>query len=61
LHVLLAVLVAAAVLSVGSAARGAKPAQRSDACSWGASSIVAESVGGKIVVSQPQTSGCVPR
>jgi hypothetical protein len=48
------------LLVAGAAAGGAGPAGRPGACRWGASSIVAEAVGGKVVTSQPHTSGCVP-
>jgi hypothetical protein len=51
----MASLVTAGVLSVTSA--GAK---RADDCTWGASSITAEYVEGKLVVSEPVTTGCVP-
>jgi hypothetical protein len=47
------------VLTLSSAqATGAK-LQPTD-CTWGASSIRAEVVGGKLVVSPPATSGCIP-
>ena len=52
--------VAVLLLVAGAAAGGAGPAGRPGACRWGASSIVAEAVGGKVVTSQPHTSGCVP-
>jgi len=41
----------------------AAPAQRADAedCSWGASSVVVQEVDGKLVESEPETSGCIPR
>ena len=48
-----------AVLMLNSAqATGAKR-QQTD-CTWGASSIRAEIVDGKFVVSPPATSGCIP-
>jgi hypothetical protein len=41
---------------------GAAPAQRpQDDCTWGASSVVVEQVDGKLVQSEPATSGCIPR
>ena len=47
------------VLTLSSAqATGAKR-QRTD-CTWGASSVRAEVVDGKLVVSPPATSGCIP-
>jgi membrane protein involved in colicin uptake len=54
---LLFALVAVLILS-SAQADGAKR-QRSD-CTWGASSIRAEVVDGKLVVSAPATSGCIP-
>jgi hypothetical protein len=38
----------------------AAPAQREEDCTWGASSVVAEEVGGKLAQSEPATSGCIP-
>jgi hypothetical protein len=47
------------VLMLRSAeATGAKPEHQT--CTWGASSITAQTVDGKVVVSQPAISGCVP-
>jgi hypothetical protein len=43
-----------------SQATGAKTRNRAD-CTWGASSMRAQIVGGKIVSSAPSTSGCIPR
>jgi hypothetical protein len=43
---------------------GAAPAQRAanaDDCAWGASSVVVEEIDGKLVQSEPATSGCIPR
>jgi hypothetical protein len=45
--------------SSAPAKQGTPPAQP-DACSWGASSVVVEEVGGKLVQSEPATSGCTP-
>jgi hypothetical protein len=44
------------------AAVSSAPAQRSDdsACTWGASSMTAEVVDGKVVESEPATTGCIP-
>lgn len=56
----LLVLVACACLAVLLTA-GAAPAQRSDDCTWGASSVVVEDVNGTLVQSEPVTSGCIPR
>jgi len=47
-------------LAVGVAsARGASHDDGS--CTWGASSITAQYVDGKLVESEPVTTGCVPR
>jgi hypothetical protein len=39
---------------------GAAPAKRSDDCTWGASSVLVQEVDGKLVQSEPVTTGCVP-
>ena len=39
----------------------AAPAKRADDCTWGASSMIVEEVGGKLVQSEPAVTGCVPR
>jgi hypothetical protein len=39
----------------------AAPAKRSDDCTWGASSVMVETVNGQVVQSQPVTTGCIPR
>ena len=59
---LIATLVAI-VLVFAVTASASPPAARSDEpCSWGASSIQAELVDGKVVVvSGPDTSGCIPQ
>ena len=54
------VIVAACLLVVLTVAAGAAPAKRSDACTWGASSVVVEQVNGKLVQSGPVTTGCIP-
>lgn len=46
----------AALLAAGSA-----PAERSDECTWGASSVLVQEVNGKLVQSDPVTTGCIPR
>jgi hypothetical protein len=38
----------------------AAPARRGDDCTWGASSVIAEEVNGRLVQSEPATSGCIP-
>jgi hypothetical protein len=50
-------LVAALTLSA-STATGAK--SDPTPCTWGASSVRAEVVDGKVVTTQPATSGCIP-
>jgi hypothetical protein len=54
------ILVAACLLFVLTLAASAAPAKRSDECMWGASSVVVEQVNGKLVQSEPATSGCIP-
>jgi hypothetical protein len=46
---------AVVVLAAGSA-----PAERADACTWGASSVMVEDVNGRLVQSEPVVTGCVP-
>ena len=53
-------LVLACLLVVLTVAAGAAPAKRSDACTWGASSVVVEEVNGQLVQSEPSTTGCIP-
>jgi hypothetical protein len=53
----LAVACAALILTV---AASAAPTKRTDDCTWGASSVVVESVNGELVQSEPSTSGCMP-
>jgi hypothetical protein len=55
---LVLLLACACVLLLLSAA--AAPAQRSDDCTWGASSVTAQEVNGRWVQSEPVTSGCIP-
>jgi hypothetical protein len=58
--VLLAVAAALTVLASKSAqATGARRDQAP--CLWGASSVSAEEVDGKVVVSPVATSGCIPK
>jgi hypothetical protein len=42
-------------------AAAAAPAQQTDACTWGASSVMVQEVNGTLVQSVPETSGCIPR
>jgi hypothetical protein len=50
-----ACLLAASLMAVGSA-----PAEPKHACTWGASSVIAEEVGDQYVQSEPVTTGCIP-
>ncbi|TML20518.1 MAG: hypothetical protein E6G32_09645 [Actinobacteria bacterium] len=55
----LCALGATALLAVtGASARDTQ--KRDTDCTWGASSVTATLVDGKLVESQPQTSGCIP-
>jgi hypothetical protein len=59
LSVVLVIAAAAAVLALPSAqATGGRSDQAP--CTWGASSVSAEVVDGKTVVSPVATSGCIP-
>jgi len=49
----------AVVLTLSSAQATGARGERTD-CTWGASSIRAEVVDGKLAVSPPATSGCIP-
>jgi hypothetical protein len=51
-------LAAAVLVSVFVLTSGSAPAKRGDACTWGASSITAQYVGGNLVESEPVTTGC---
>jgi hypothetical protein len=53
-------LVAIILIFAVSASAAPPSVRRGEACSWGASSIQAEVVNGKIVVSGPDTTGCIP-
>jgi len=53
-------IIAACLLVVLIVAASAAPANRSDACTWGASSVVVEQVNGQLVQSEPVTTGCIP-
>jgi hypothetical protein len=55
---LLLVLAACACLLLLAA--GSAPARRSDDCTWGASSVLVQEVNGKLVQSDPVTTGCIP-
>jgi hypothetical protein len=53
-------LICACLLLVMTMAASAAPAKQADACTWGASSVVVEEVNGKLVQSEPVTTGCIP-
>jgi hypothetical protein len=60
ISVCLVIAAAVAVLALRSAqATGARPDQAP--CTWGASSVSAEVVDGKLVISPAATSGCIPK
>jgi len=50
-----------ALLLSGAAAPAPAAGPRSEACTWGASSVVVEEVNGKLEQSEPVTTGCIPR
>jgi hypothetical protein len=59
-HGLLLLLACACLVLLLTAA--AAPAQRTaDDCTWGASSVLVQEVNGRLVQSEPETSGCIPR
>ena len=53
-------LVVACLALVLTVAAGAAPNKSAEDCTWGASSVVVESVNGQLVQSAPATSGCIP-
>ena len=59
LVICLAIVAAAAVLALRSAS--ATGARQDQPCLWGASSVSAETVNGKVAVSPVATSGCIPK
>jgi hypothetical protein len=54
------VLLVGCLLVVLVLAAASAPAQRGDACTWGASSVIVEQVNGQYVQSEPVTTGCIP-
>jgi hypothetical protein len=54
------VLICACLLLVMTMAASAAPAKQTDACTWGASSVVVEVVDGQPVQSEPAVTGCIP-
>jgi hypothetical protein len=59
LGICLAIALAGVLTLVSAQASGAK--RDKPPCTWGASSIRAEVVDGKLLVSPPATSGCIPK
>jgi len=55
-----AVLLFACLALVLTVAASAAPKKGAADCTWGASSVVVASVNGKLVQSEPATSGCIP-
>ena len=55
---MLASLVALLVGAAGGS--GATQSRLEQPCTWGASSVTATVVDGRLQVSEPQTSGCIP-
>jgi hypothetical protein len=53
-------LVALLALSAASAT-GARQKPSDDSCTWGASSIRAQVIDGRIVATTPAVSGCIPK
>jgi hypothetical protein len=55
------VLTAFAAVLMLSAAHASGAGRDGTTCTWGASSVRAEEIDGKIQVSRPATSGCIPK
>ena len=53
-------LLCACLALILTVAASAAPKRSADECTWGASSVVVEQVNGKLVQSQPATTGCIP-
>ena len=61
-RILIAALVAIVLVFAVSASAAPPNARSDEPCSWGASSIQAELVDGKlVVVAGPDTTGCIPQ
>ena len=56
-RVLVLLLMCACLVLLLSAAA---PPTQGDDCTWGASSVMVQEVNGKLVQSEPVTSGCIP-
>jgi len=54
-------LIFVCLLVVLTVAAGAAPAKRTDACTWGTSSVVVEQVNDQLVQGEPATTGCIPK
>ena len=54
------ILISACLFVILTVAASAAPANRADACTWGASSVMVERVNGQLVQSEPVTTGCIP-
>jgi hypothetical protein len=52
-------LIALLALSAASAT-GARQKRSDDSCTWGASSVRAQIVDGRVVTTTPAVSGCIP-
>jgi hypothetical protein len=60
-HLGVAAGIVVVLAGAGSAGGAAKtPPSKPSACSWGASSVTAQRVGGEWVVGPATTTGCVP-
>jgi hypothetical protein len=53
-------LLCACLALILTMAASAAPKKAADDCTWGASSVVVEQVNGKLVQSDPATTGCIP-
>jgi len=53
-------LAAVCLLAGSLTAVGSAPAEPTEECSWGASSVIAEQVNGEYVQSEPRITGCIP-
>ena len=56
----LTLLLLLCLVLVATVSAAAAPTNRTDECTWGASSVVVEEVNGQLVQSEPETSGCIP-
>jgi hypothetical protein len=57
----LVTLLACACLVLLLTAATAPGKRADDDCTWGASSVLVQEVNGKLVQSEPVTTGCIPR